>query len=377
MSHRIACAGRRLTVLAAAVSLFSGPIGAATVDWVGGGGNALWSTPANWSGGVPPGEADDVRLADYATRIAGGRYAVHSFQGSGPLTLSAGRLQAAADSSLGALNWTAGTLAGTGAVVLTGESTWGRPLVRPAGPGTTTVLNTTLDNHGTWLDVSSSWATMLGGRGGVFNNVGTYRKTGLGTSDLSAISYFNAGVTDVQKGLLLLPANVVNAGAVTGNGALKLAGTLTNTALVAPGQALAALTIQGRYAQTPFGTLAIDLQDTSSFDRLVVTGGATLGGTLRLVCAGACAVSVDDSFTVLDARANGLGSSQFSELVTEGFGSGVRFELRYDRSIGDVVAVVTAVPEPPTAWLALAGALVLAAGRRDKCRKPPHPAKVL
>src|SRR5476651_412324 len=37
-----------------------GGLRAATIQWTGAGGNDSWSTPTNWSGGVVPGDGDDV-----------------------------------------------------------------------------------------------------------------------------------------------------------------------------------------------------------------------------------------------------------------------------------------------------------------------------
>ena len=145
-------------------------------------------------------------------------------------------------------------------------------------------------------------------------------------------------------------------GIIKGNGTVDPIGTLINGGHVAPGASTGTLTIAGDFAQTGDGFLDIEIGTLLNSDKLVVTGSATLDGTLALSCFTACQLAVGDSLTILDAAVNGL-SGTFA-LALFGFGSG-QFDVVYDHALGDVRLVVTqavsAVPLPAATWLLLSG----------------------
>jgi hypothetical protein len=75
--------------------------------------------------------------------------------------------------------------------------------------------------------------------------------------------------------------NLTNNGVLRGNATYVK--NVTSSGTVAPGLSPGILTIQGNYTQTPAGTLEIEAGGTTvgtQFDRLVVTGAATLAGRL-------------------------------------------------------------------------------------------------
>ena len=91
----------------------------------------------------------------------------------------------------------------------------------------------------------------------------------------------------------------------------------TNSGTVVPGDPGSGglpgnMTIDGLYTQTSSGTLVINLQNTSSYSQLLVSGSANLNGTLEVADSPGANVDVGDTFIIL--KANGGVSGQFSTL---------------------------------------------------------------
>lgn len=226
--------------------------------------------------------------------------------------------------------------------------------------------DTSLTNNGV-LDAQGNAALVYGGgTASTFINNGTLRKTaGTGSTVLSnsaSLSFVNNGMVDVQVGTIQLPASFSNAGTLKGSGTLQTSGVLTNNGTLAPGSFGAgtlALT-GGALAQTASATFAVDLTSMSAFDLLNVAGATALNGTLALNCLGACSFAVGDTFTILNAT--GALTGTFASVTMAGFASGA-FNVIYDTANSDVRLLVTqsvtAVPEPSTYAMFLAGAAVL------------------
>jgi hypothetical protein len=89
-------------------------------------------------------------------------------------------------------------------------------------------------------------------------------------------------------------------GTVTGNGTLS-SGLVNNVGLVAPGNTLGALNISGAYQQNPNGELQIELASASSYDQLLITGNAALGGKLTVTLAGGFIPTFGQTFKILTA----------------------------------------------------------------------------
>jgi hypothetical protein len=126
------------------------------------------------------------------------------------------------------------------------------------------------------------------------------------------------------------------------------------------------LAISGNFAQTAAGVFDVDLNTLGANDLLNVSGTAMLGGTLALRCFAACSLAVGDSIVILDSVGDLSGS--FASMTMTGFGGGA-FSVVYD-TIGDrvllqVTQTVTAVPEPGTWAMLLAGMGLLALRRRQ------------
>jgi hypothetical protein len=301
MTHRGQFEGsgsrRRNLTLAAAVAAILGQassVPAAVVSWVTAGpGTLQWATATNWSTGLLPGADDDVVInvaglptVNYATitstinsaaitnadlTVSSGTLTVtNAFTHvGGTTTVQGGSLLLNGLSSMAALNFTSGTLGGSGTVNVAGSATWAGGTM--AGPGTTNanggiaisgntahdlsggrVLNIAgtatwsgntfnnggriglgggaqLNNSGLWLDQNGFDAQFanLGG-GGTFNNSGTYTKTGASTTTVSSSVVFNntssgagTGIVNVNAGTLVL------SGGGTSNGTFNLAGGST------------------------------------------------------------------------------------------------------------------------------------------------------
>ncbi|MBI4937132.1 MAG: filamentous hemagglutinin N-terminal domain-containing protein [Nitrosomonadales bacterium] len=163
--------------------------------------------------------------------------------------------------SLPTLNLTGGTLGGTGALTLTGASTWS---------GNTTLGARAITVNGTL-------------------NLGTLA-LGSGASLLASGGTLNATSISVGAGGLLGGSGSINA-------------NVFNDGTVAPGNSPGALTISGNYTQGPGATLAVELGGTAAgtFDTLDVTGMASLDGTLSVSMFGGFIGSAGDVFPIINA----------------------------------------------------------------------------
>jgi hypothetical protein len=206
-----------------------------------------WSTPRNWFGARVPMAGDSVFI-----------------EAPGLITVT---YSDAATASLGSLvsNENLTLNSSGGGIVVSGATTFG------AGTAFTVAAGTATFNGVTSLD------TLAVQGGSVVVQSGTLTLTGL------------SGVTIAPGGLL------------TGNGTLT-AVNVSNNGTVAPGNSPGALTINGNYFQDAGGTLAVEVGGTtpgSGYDRLTVTGSATLGGTLSVSYYGGFAPSTGNTFDVL------------------------------------------------------------------------------
>jgi hypothetical protein len=301
MTHRGQFEGsgsrRRNLTLAAAVAAVLGQassVPAAVVTWVTAGpGTLQWATATNWSTGLLPGADDDVVInvaglptVNYATitstinsaaitnadlTVSSGTLTVtNAFTHvGGTTTVQGGSLLLNGLSSMAALNFTSGTLGGSGTVNVAGLTTWAGGTM--AGPGTTNanggiaisgnnvhdlsggrVLNIAgtatwsgntfaeggrigfgggaqVNNSGLWLDQNAFNGSIanLGG-GGTFNNTGTYTKSGNTTTAVSSAIVFNNTSSGAGTGVVNVNAGTLDlSGGGTSNGTFNLAAGTT------------------------------------------------------------------------------------------------------------------------------------------------------
>ncbi len=130
--------------------------------------------------------------------------------------------------------------------------------------------------------------------------------TGTGTIDGDGTVITPGGFTKLGAGLLNLLGDLkVNGEATIASGKLAVNGTLTaqdvlvqidawlkgsglingnvfNSGTIAPGNSPGTLTINGNFTQSKTGTFELEVASTSVFDRLIVSGNASLNGRLRV-----------------------------------------------------------------------------------------------
>lgn len=183
---------------------------------------------------------------------------------SGGTFIDGGTVSIASDASLGAAS---GSVAFNGGSLLTRAAvTSARAMTVAAGGGTfNTQALTTLTGT-------------ISGAGGV-------TKTGVSTLQLNGTNTY-AGGTTVAGGLLQVNGSIasgarVNAGATLG-GTGTVAGNVANAGTVAPGASIGTLTVNGNYSQGDDGVLQMEIGQSSA-DQLVVTGTASLDGSLELL----------------------------------------------------------------------------------------------
>jgi len=242
-------------------------------------------------------------------------------------TLTGGSLTGAGDVVVdGDFDWTGGKLSGPGTFTTTGTSTleprrrdlelrrdwinlgtinWrgrnGRDLYIF---GDATLLNAT----GGTLNLLGGWGSDIKGDGALVNE-GTVNKEGDQTTSIKA-EFSNSGTLNVKDGTLQLKDSdgndgsikitkhatldvngpgYANRGLISGTGTLDVKDTrFVNEGTVAPGSSggagIGTLKIAGNYSQSASGTLLMDAAGKKSgrYDRLEVTGKATLDGTLTV-----------------------------------------------------------------------------------------------
>jgi hypothetical protein len=261
--------------------------------------------------------------------------------------------------------------AGTRRVETAGTTVWG------AGSGGSSLLMNgaiTVVNSGTWIDANQtavgigSGSTLAPGKW--FINEGHFIKSGAGTTTWYA-NFVNLGRVSVGAGAVMDLAgwSFSNTGLLDGHGTLRINGTLLNDGRIAPGSSTGTLRVDGAMQLQAQSLLSFELASLSDFDRLLVSGQATLGGALELLALGYEPV-LGDSFTLMSFA--GRAGSLFESFSWSGFGPEVRFELEYLSQ--EVRLHVTAVPEPGSLALWVAGLLLLALSRPGPARRATAPA---
>ncbi len=167
------------------------------------------------------------------------------------------------------------------------------------------------DNAGTFLKTNSAGTTIVGS---VFNNYGT-NAISTGTLNLNSTFTQYGGLMSLCSG------NVINGSAlqILGGevrGAGNISGDVNNVGgTVSPGCSPGQLTIGGNYTQGANGTLNVELAGTtpgSSYDRLAVTGTATLGGSVRVALSGGFEPAPNASFMFLTGGSVNGGFASFN-----------------------------------------------------------------
>ena len=177
------------------------------------------------------------------------------------------------------------------------------------------------ENQGTFN--ANATTTMTATATEEFINSGVLTKNTSGTTTTMNIPFTNNGTVEVSEGSLVFQQGLDNGEDIVldlGGGTLNpgetltldsgdsligsgsLSANLTNSGTVSPGSSPGTITVNGDYTQEASGTLAIELGGTTpdtEHDQLVVTGAATLGGTLDVTLINAFSPQVGNSFTIM------------------------------------------------------------------------------
>ncbi|CAN5798354.1 autotransporter domain-containing protein [soil metagenome] len=201
--------------------------------------------------------------------------------------------------------YTAGTILDAG-VLATQD-----PLALGNGPITATNTSTLLvyDNltvSSGSIGVVSGTLTVAGGNAAAnVTTPGNLTKLGPGTLSLLAkvIVNGNANVTAGTLSVdgLLTAQNVVvdQAAFLKGHGVIL--GNVLNHGDVAPGNSPGTLTIQGNYTQSSSGSLDIEIASPTVLDQLIVSGRASLAGTLNIISYHGYKLEFGQQYTFLQA----------------------------------------------------------------------------
>lgn len=241
--------------------------------------------------------------------LAGATVTFNAPQALTSLTFSSGTLQGSGDVTIAnTLNWSAGTMAGTGRTILPSGAT------AILNGNTSKGLNRTIDNSGTF-DYSGNFLTFGFGASvpGIINNLaggiisangeadflqssaaahmvrnsGTFNKSGGGTTDFSGVSFSNSNVVNVASGTLNLSGvlfpNEASLQSVPG-GTLRLpsgnlTGTTTNAEAWQPlGRVLfdAGGSRQLEVMSRDLGNIPAGYSNNFAFGTLQLAGGVTL-----------------------------------------------------------------------------------------------------
>ena len=206
--------------------------------------------------------------------------------------------------------------------------------------------NGRFENNGSFTANSSGSLVCVNDGGfNAFTNAGTFTKLGMGEVQFSN-PFNNTGLVDVQDGTLRFNSGftqfdgetILSGGALAGTSTLQFqggvlagAGTITanviSSATVQPGASPGQLSISGNYTQTTNGVLFVELAGltpVTEFDRLAVSGTATLAGTLVTTLTNDFYPPADADFTFLTA---GTRSGNFATFLYPS--NAVGMELAY------------------------------------------------
>ncbi|MCP5144937.1 MAG: hypothetical protein H6978_08950 [Gammaproteobacteria bacterium] len=243
---------------------------------------------------------------------------------------------------------------------------------------------------------ATDWGVADNGSDARIDNAGIFRKSTAGNYTI-AVQFNNTGTVDVQAGQLTFlstsnnggtfsigaggtmtvgPGNFANQGTLQGNGTLFLApGTvLTNSGTVAPGNSAGTLHLDGDFVQDADGIFEVELQSLTEFDRLLVNGNGSLGGTLRISNLFGYLPDIGDTFTIASFD-NGLVdgsdlSGEFNHVLWQGFTPGTGFSVTYTAHDIVLTAVISPVPIPlPLVLMGVPLACLLRAARHRRLKK--------
>ena len=140
---------------------------------------------------------------------------------------------------------------------------------------------------------------------GTTTNAGSLTKQGSGNWTVD-VAMSAPVATNVLAGVLTVnqplnsPLVTVQAGGML-KGSSLIIGNVVNMGTISPGNSPGTLTINGNFTQGPSGIYNVEIVSPQNYSRLVVTGHASLDGTLHLTLASGFRIAPGETFTVLTA----------------------------------------------------------------------------
>jgi len=177
------------------------------------------------------------------------------------------------------------------------------------------------------------------------------------------------GGTLLVNGTATANLSIPELGELSGSG--TIIGDITSAGTISPGNSPGILTIDGNYVQAPTGILTIELGGLtpgSEHDQLIITGDASLGGTLNVQLLDGFQLGEGMQFNIISVGGSLL--QTFAGLDQDGLVGtfdGIDLFIRY--STGDSAGVMLyTVPEPTAALVVAMSSIMLLRRRRVSAR---------
>ena len=195
---------------------------------------------------------------------------------------------------------------------------------------------------------------MNGGETVTFTNHGNFYKNTVATTTTMNVGFVNDGLVQVNAGSLVFPLGMDNGDNTTINlnggtldpgktlnlesgnsliGSGTLAANLVNSGTVSPGNSAGIITVDADYTQGVDGILEIELGKTTAgtgYDQLIVTGTATMNGTLNVSLLPGFTPQVGNTFFIIDYSGEGSsGAGTFDTINLPNLAGGLKLEADF------------------------------------------------
>jgi hypothetical protein len=183
---------------------------------------------------------------------------------------------------------------------------------------------------------------------GTTTNAGLLTKQGSGNWVIDVA--MNAPVsTNILAGVLTVNSSLTSRLVTVQTGALlqgtgSIFGNVVNAGTISPGDAPGTITIVGNFTQGPSGTFNVQIFSPQNYSQLIVTGHASLNGTLHLTLASGFHLVAGEQFVVLRG---GQGISGTFSTIS----SSSPVNVTYSNGVVQVTGVSTAKPVVPQVLL--------------------------
>jgi autotransporter-associated beta strand protein len=207
---------------------------------------------------------------------------------------------------------------------------------------------------------STTFSGNISGSGGSLIKQGSGKLTLSGTNTYTGSTFVNAGILSVN-GTLAGPMTVNNGGTLQGSGSIAGQVAVASGGTLAPGNSPGAISL-GSLVLNPGSQTLIELSGTtrgSLYDAVLVSGNASLDGTLNVSLLNGFTPTAGNSFDIFDWSTE---SGSFASLNLPLLASGLNWDTTQLYSSG--VLSILAVPEPSTSWLLVFGLIAVVAYRR-------------